>query len=193
MKNFTRLRQGVDVMPLLLAIKRKPELWQADTYLRDYPQGPFKQVQSIILRFPPRYIAKDAKDLADYESRTDQHENVDQPVYANLPQARPLVSGLMAAVEGERLGRVILNKIVPGGRIFPHRDTPAHAQYWDRFHIVLDSSPGNNFTCGEAGEVEQVYMAPGEVWWFQNAKMHEVINNGNRDRIHMVVDIRTPQ
>jgi hypothetical protein len=34
-------------------------------------------------------------------------------------------------------------------------------------------------------------MAPGEVWWFDNSKMHEVINNSADDRLTMIVDIRS--
>ena len=46
---------GVDVIPLNLAIKRMPELWRNDTYLRDYPQGPFGEIESIsnIQQSPP--------------------------------------------------------------------------------------------------------------------------------------------
>ena len=54
MKNFQQITAGIDIMPLLLAIKRRPDLWKADTYLRDYPQGPFAQIESIMLRFPER-------------------------------------------------------------------------------------------------------------------------------------------
>jgi hypothetical protein len=34
-------------------------------------------------------------------------------------------------------------------------------------------------------------MPKGTIWWFDNEKEHEVINNSANDRIHMVVDIRT--
>ena len=94
---------------------------------------------------------------------------------------------LMSYVGGERLGRVMINKIAPGGRVFPHADTPVHANYWDRFHVVLESQPGVDFRCGD----EHVYMEPGSVWWFQNAIEHEVVNKSPGDRIHLIVDIRT--
>jgi len=94
---------------------------------------------------------------------------------------------LMARVGGERLGRVMINKISPGGRIFPHCDTPAHVEYYRRFHIVLQSYVGNVFRAGK----ESVYMRAGEAWWFDNGQEHEVINNSTDDRINMVVDIRT--
>lgn len=186
MDNFQRLATNLNVLPLLLAIKQKPELWKEDTYLRDYPQGPFGEIESIILRFPDRSVHETEEALKQHLAGFDQHENHDQPVYKLLPQARPLIMGLMAAVEGERLGRCIINKIKPGGRIYPHEDTPVHAEYWERYHIVLQSAPGVVFIAGD----EQVYMAPGEAWWFENSTMHEVINNSAEDRIHMVIDIR---
>lgn len=93
----------------------------------------------------------------------------------------------MAFVNGERLGRCIINKIKSGGVIYPHCDGEEHASYWDRFHIVLSSSAGCNFRCGD----ETVHMNQGEVWWFNNKIEHEVVNNSADDRIHLVIDIRT--
>lgn len=190
MQNFYKLGEGLNVMPLMLAIHRHEKssgIWREDTYLRDYPQGPFGDCESIILRFPPRSVHETEEALAQHLANFDQHENVDQEVFKRLPEARPLIWGIMSVVQGERLGRVIINKIKPGGRIFPHADTPAHAEYWDRFHIVLKSSPGVVFRCGE----EQVYMPLGTAWWFNNKLEHEVINNSGDDRIHMIIDIRT--
>jgi len=187
MKNFLRISSGLDVTRLLLAIQRRPELWKEDTYLRDYPQGPFAQIESIMLRFPVKSVHETEAEMLQHTSTYDQHESVDYPPYKLLPEARPLVMDLMAYVGGERLGRVMINKIAPGGQIYPHADTPSHADYYSRFHIVLQSRPGVMFRAGD----EQVYMATGEVWWFDNKQEHEVINNSDTDRIHMIVDIRT--
>ena len=187
MKNFYRLSQGANVVPLMAAISRKPEVWKEDTYLRDYPQGPFGEIESIILRFPLRSVFETEEALHAHEANFDQHENVDQPVYKFFPEARPLIRDLMHLVGGERLGRVMINKIKPGGRIFAHKDTPVHAEYWSRHHIVLQASPGLVFRC----EDEAPEMRTGDVWWFNNSLEHEVINNGADDRVSMVVDIRT--
>lgn len=190
MKNFQHLASGVQVNQLLLAIHRLQkvqEVWREDTYLRDYPQGPFADTESVILRFPPRTVHQTEEALKNHEATFDQHENVDQPIYKLLPEFRPVVFNLMAAVQGERLGRVMVNKLRPGGTVYPHADTPVHALYWDRFHVVLQSAPGCTFRC----ESEKVHMQTGEIWWFNNALEHEVINNSAEDRIHMIVDIRT--
>lgn len=189
MRNFFRLGAGVDVLPLMLAIARRPGLWKEDTYLRDYPQGPFGEVESIMLRFPEKRVFEQEAEVAAYkrgEHFYDQHESIDYPAYQVLPEARPIVMNTFAAAGGERLGRVMINNIKPGGKIFPHEDTPEHVKYYSRFHIVLQSAPGVYFRCGD----ENVYMATGEVWWFNNALEHEVINNSNTDRIHMVLDAR---
>lgn len=190
MENFLKLGSGTSVMPLMLAIHRlakMQEAWKADTYLRDYPQGPFGDTESLILRFPSRSVHETEEALQTHDASFDQHENFDQPVFKLLPEARPLIFQLMTAVQGERLGRVLINKLKPGGRIYPHADTPVHAEYWDRFHIVLQSAPGSLFRCGD----ERVNMETGDVWWFNNRLEHEVNNNSVDDRTHMVVDIRT--
>jgi hypothetical protein len=190
MKNFQKISSGLDIMPLLLAVKRRPELWSKDTFLRNYNQGiPFGCVETIFLRWPPSQdeAKMSEEDIRRYLTGNEQHENVDRDEYKILSEARPIVMNIMHYVGGERLGRVMINKIEPGGRITPHADTPAHADYYSRFHIVLQSSPGVIFRCAD----ENVYMETGSVWWFNNKLEHEVINNSAEERIHMIVDCRT--
>lgn len=187
MKNFLRIAEGVDIIPLLLAIKRQPHLWREDTYLRDYPQGPFGMIESIILRFPERTVHETEELMRQHLAVTDQHESQDYPPYKLLPEARSLIMSLMTRVGGERLGRCMINRVPPGASIYPHADTAAHAEYYDRFHIVLASNPASAFRAGD----EVVNMGVGEVWWFDNSIEHEVKNEGDCDRIHLIVDIRT--
>lgn len=199
MKNFHRIAAGVAADALLLKLAHNPQFWHADTYLRDYPQGPFGETDSIILRFPPRTVkesqaaAKRALKSALQSEwfRIAQHECVDQPIYAQIPEARALVMQLFHATGGTRLGRVFINRIMPGGKIFKHADTPDHANYWHRHHLVLQSAPGVVFRAGD----EELYMAPGEFWYFNNGKdpdhpQHEVINNSGIERLHLVLDVK---
>lgn len=188
MMNFQFL-PSVDPTKLLIAIKSKPDLWKEDTYLRDYPQGPFGEIESIMLRFPEKRVFEQEEEVEAYkrgEHFYDQHESIDYPAYAILSEARQMIMGLMAYVQGERLGRVMINKIAPGGKIFPHADTPEHTNYYTRFHIVLQSAPG----CFIRAENEQLEMRGGDVFWFNNKLEHEVVNNSNVDRISMVIDIK---
>lgn len=193
MKNFYRIVAGIDVTPMMIRLVHHPEYWHADTYLRTFPQGPFSEVDSIICRFPPRSVPATQAEADAILSAPgyDQHECEDLPIYGQLPEVRRIVMQLFQAVAGVRLGRVMLNRIQPGGVIYPHADTPAHADYWHRHHLVLQSAPGVTFRAG----TETVYMAPGEFWYFNNGKApdrpeHEVINNSGVERIHLIMDAR---
>ncbi len=188
MMNF-QLLPSIDPTKLLMKIKQNPDLWKEDTFLRDYPQGPFGEIESIMLRFPEKRVFEQEEELEKYkrgESCFDQHESIDYPAYSILSEARPLVMGLMAYVGGERLGRVMINKIASGGRIYPHADTPEHTDYYTRFHIVLQSGAGCFIRAGD----EQLDMRTGQVFWFNNKLEHEVVNNSDADRISMVIDIK---
>jgi hypothetical protein len=193
LKNFYRIASGVDVTAVMIKLAHNPQLWHADTYLRDYPQGPFGEVDSIICRFPPRSVKETQAEAEAFMTAPgyDQHECKDLPMYDKLPEVRRLVMQMFQAVGGVRLGRVFINRMQPGGRIFKHADTPAHADYWHRHHLVLQSAPGVVFSAGD----EQVYMAPGEFWYFNNGKApdrpeHEVFNGSAVQRLHLVMDAK---
>ncbi|MNK33392.1 Aspartyl/Asparaginyl beta-hydroxylase [compost metagenome] len=197
MQNFHFLAHGVDVNPLMLAIRRQPHLWHEDTFLRKYPQGPFGQTETIMIRFPEKVEGLTEEQIEAYKANQlagyDQYEAVNYPALAALPEARKLVFDLMTRVCGERLGRVMINKVAPGGRIFPHADTPEQTSYYTRFHIVLHGLPGAVLRCGEGADMEEIQMRTGDCFWFANDKVHEVINNSADDRVSMVVDIRLPR
>nr|WP_277397728.1 aspartyl/asparaginyl beta-hydroxylase domain-containing protein [Paraburkholderia sp. Ac-20347] len=104
-----------------------------------------------------------------------------------MPQVRPIVFGLMARVEGTRLGGVMITKIPPGGSVKPHCDDNWHVHHYNtKLYVVLESNP----QCWNRVEDERVAMAPGEVWYFDNTKEHEVVNEGDTDRTTLVICIR---
>lgn len=189
MRNFTQIASGVDVLPLLLAIQCRPELWMLDTYWKNHPAPTFRAVDSIFLRFPdkPPYEFATEADKATYLASVDQMECFDQPAFAVLPEARPLIFGLMARINGERLGRVLINRLSPGAHIPKHRDCDRQDKYYDRFHIALKTNQNVEFITG----AERIYAKDGDVFWFENTEEHEVANHGESDRIHMIVDIKT--
>lgn len=179
MRNFVKIADGVDVVPLLLAVARQPHLWNQNTLRTQHPGTAHAEVDDIWLRF--NEIPDGQPELV-----ADATECINYPAFAALPQARPLIFGLMAKVEGERLGRCMITRLKPGGRILPHEDMGAPATYYERYHVVLLSEPGCVFAAGD----EKVHMRTGEVYWFDNTQTHEVWNNSQEDRVHLIVDIR---
>lgn len=179
MKNFLKIVQGVDVMPLLLALQHQPSLWDGENIRKTYAEdSPHREVSDILLRFSDPSSKKIGDELV--------CENTE--AMRALPQARELVFSLMARVQGVMLGRVMITRLAPGGRIYPHADIKGrYANTYKRFHIVLQSEPGCIFKAGD----EQVYMRPGDVWDFNAHAVHEVVNGSANDRIHLIVDIKT--
>lgn len=182
MKNFQRLQWNNDFTRLAHEIARQPHLWDENKLRTAHTQSPHQEVNDIWLRFQDLEKYK-----GDLKQLIDDHESINYPATLALPSARAILFDLMRLVEGERLGRVLITKLARGKKIAAHVDGGEHAAYYDRYHVVLQGMPGSLFRAGD----ETVQMLTGEVWWFDNAVEHEVVNNSEHDRIHMVVDIRT--
>lgn len=184
MSGFVKIAQGLDTAPVLLALARQPRLWGRRNYRKDIPEGPHSQMTDIWLRYNDE---KPFKESGDYSKFNEQHDSVFYPEWYALPQVRPIVYGLMARVEATRLGGILITKIPPGGRIEPHRDEGWHATHYNtKVYVVLQSNP----QCVNRSEDQHVAMAPGEVWYFDNTKEHEVWNDGPEDRITLIVCMR---
>lgn len=180
MNNFYRMTDAVDPCSLMVQIRRNRSLWNQNRFRTEYPKTPHKDVSDIWLRFQ--------EDPHNFNDVLDGKECVNYPAMWQLTGVRPIITSLMARVDGERLGRVMITSLPPGKTITPHRDEGDYAAYYDRFHVVLQGLPGSTMRCG----TEMVQMQTGEVWWFDNKTEHEVRNSSSDERIHLVIDIRTP-
>jgi hypothetical protein len=180
-RNFQLLAQGINTVPLLHEIQVQPALWNSNPLRTLYPQSPHREADDIWLRFNEIPLEVE-KLLAVAEDK----ECINYEGMAALPCARPIIFDLMRLVEGEQLGRCMITRLAPGKRIYPHEDQGAPAEYYDRYHVMLQNGPGSLFRCGN----ETVNMKAGECWWFENRREHEVVNNSCDDRITMIIDIR---
>lgn len=179
MKHFLLISGNLDVLPLLYAVSIRPELWDQHPYRTGFPGSPHGEVSDILLRFQ-------VPDLeGDIQKSNANHETVPYPAWWILPEARPLVFGLMGRVGATRLGRVMLTQLRPGCAIPAHVDAPPHSTYYQRHHITLCAPPQG---CMFRIEEEGVNMRPGECWWVNNGAEHEVYNDGETERIVLIVD-----
>lgn len=190
MRNFYRIANNMDVVPLMMAINDQSGLWNQYTLRTQAPETPHREIDDIWLRMNDLEKCLQAKETDGF---FDHRESINYPAWEKLPQARDLIMALMTRIQGERLGRCFISRMAPGKCIYPHKDIGDdlsvyydNEPYYSRFHIVLQGLPGSIFKAGD----EQVCMQTGEVWWFDGSQEHEVINNSKDDRIHIVCDIR---
>lgn len=186
MRHFELIASGVDVLPLLHSVVRHPKLWNEHKFRTTFKDTPHAQVDDIWLRFSAEVpdtgtVAQDVNNITWY------------PAFKELPQAQPLIRDLMFRLNAYALGRCVLTRLKPGGRILPHADNKGeyvHQGDIQRYHVVLQGLPGSLYRTGTGDEAETVCMRTGEVWWFNALQEHEVVNNSADDRIHMLVDLR---
>lgn len=153
-------------------------LWNRYSIRTTYPGSAHTDASDIWLRFNDLSLYTPDQ----YYKMFDDLECVD---YFHIPEANKLISDLMEKVNGTKLGRVIITKLPSGGRITPHIDEGAYANYYDRYHIIINNKPGSIFRCGD----ETITMENGDIYWFDTSKEHEVINDSNEDRLTLIVDI----
>lgn len=181
MENFKLVQSGINVMPALTELASHKALWSLHSERQTTPGSPHVDTQTIVLLGPQDGLTADA---AFNCLQTKEFEG-----WQALRECRILTSIVWDLVYAGRPGRVMVVKLKPGGFITPHADEGVYADTFERFHLSLDSLPGNVFYsetregCGEF-----VHMRPGELWWFNHKRSHHVCNMSDLPRLHLIVD-----
>lgn len=85
---------------------------------------------------------------------------------------------------GGQLTKVLVVSLSPHTEVLPHIDEGAYYVDKDRYHLPLQTDGSLN----HCGDEQQIYNE-GELWWFDNKKMHSAKNLTERERIHIIFDI----
>jgi hypothetical protein len=180
---FERVAADLDVMPLHIRLRSKPELFDRRQQRRTGPGSPHSRMVDIWARMNAWENV-----IADWdESRFKPHESVWYPEAKEIPELRPIVYDLMRIVEGDRLGAVLITKLPAGEKIAPHVDGGWHASNHSKFFVPIQNEEGARY-CWEDGYIEPRI---GEAWRFDNSAPHWVDNDSKEDRIALIVCIKT--
>lgn len=169
-----KIAEGIQVGPLLWAIQENPQLWDQNISRTQPVESPHHGLSDIWARYAAPGV-----------DASQPHDAVWYPC-ADLLPVRELVMPLFAAVQGTRLGGVLLTRIPAGAECLPHKDDGWHARYYEKFAIQIQSAPGQAF-CFEG---ESLITKPGDVFWFDNAFTHWVPNPTTYDRITLIVCLK---
>lgn len=178
--NFKLVTQGIYVGPLVVSLREHAEIWSEDTRRQDAPGSPHHATQVIHIRQQPGETA---------DAVFNELEAVDTMAAHFMIGALFPVMRLVLDAIGERgdIGRVMVTRLPPGGKITPHMDEGRYADHFDRFHLCLQADKAS-FACAS----DTVQMHPGELWWFNHKQIHSVWNEGKVDRLHLIVDVQAP-
>jgi aspartyl/asparaginyl beta-hydroxylase (cupin superfamily) len=176
MENFLKLSKDIDPKPFLTEIDNVPSAWEQLTGRQDKIK-----VQREALAIPLRGIRKSK---VQDRRRSDVHESRNTTMSRNFPLIMQFIKDF-AEVQNALPGRAKIANLPPAGKVFPHIDRGEYYLPRDRFHLVLQSSPGNFLAAG----TEKVHLQVGELWWFDNKLPHEAQNNSKQSRIHIIFDL----
>lgn len=150
--------------------------------MRGEGESPHSEMTDIWIRYRdvvPHLISGDFSDFSD------EHDSIWYPSSREIPEVKDVIFSVMSHVRGERLGGVLITKLSPGGKIKPHTDSGWHASYYDKFYVPIEDY-GSEFGF-ESGVIQPKL---GEVYQFDNSKLHWVNNETTGDRIAMIICIK---
>jgi hypothetical protein len=174
LKNFRRVREAVEIEPILEELARQPEAWVEQTGRQGIA------VQQEAEAIPIRGLRKSK--IGD-RKRRDVHESRYTTLSEGFPSVITFIERFADEV-GAKLGRAKIVRLPPGKRVLPHLDRGEYYARRDRYHLVLQSA-GSWMRCGD----EEVTMRGGELWFFNNKAEHEARNDSDHDRIHLIFDL----
>ena len=110
------------------------------------------------------------------------------PAWNVLTAAHGIVFGLMFVLRAVHLGGVLLTKIPAKGRILPHHDRGSwHAEAMNcKVYVPIKANDQCVNYCGD----ESMVIRPGEAVEFDNLIEHSVENDGDSERITLIVCMR---
>lgn len=95
----------------------------------------------------------------------------------------PYLMQVLASL-GAVLGRTRLMRLAGQAEVSPHVDSDYYWAERVRVHVPIRTQPGVRFVCGG----QAINMAEGECWIFDTWREHQVFNDADRQRIHLVAD-----
>ena len=184
MNDFHKLEKRFDVAGIRESILSQPDLWDLNkerTYSKDSPHS---EVSDIWVRYNDiePYRLK-----GDFTGINDEHTSVWYKEAGRISGIKKLTFDLMHEVGGERLGGILITRVRPGGKIERHTDKSWHAEYYSKFYIPIQNAPGAEFHF-DTGVIKP---EEGECYWFDNSCPHWVVNESDKDRIALIICIKT--
>ncbi len=179
---------SVDVEPLVRQLDQNPALWDAIDRRRVAEGTPHGGMKDIWVRYNDH---RPFAERGNWTGFNDAHVPIWYPAWDALPALRPIIFGLMAAVEAEMLCGVLITRIPPGEGIKRHTDDSWHVRYTDKLYVCVKSEPGAVFGAEDESGAEELAPVPGEVHLFDNRLPHWARNESSGDRVTLIVCVRT--
>ena len=173
-----------DYKGILEILKTVPEEeWNKDTVVRNSKEkvdNTNLDTRALMLKY--KSTAATGPGFVDYEKNDVEILNKLQPIL------KQIVSDIKKfyRYENLKLTAILFSELKKGGIIPEHSDAGKMLTTHHRIHIPLVSDPAVKFTLDH----KDYYLEPGHGYEINNQLTHEVRNESNIDRIHMIIDLK---
>jgi hypothetical protein len=116
-------------------------------------------------------------------------ECIDTVFISKFAAVKKLVDHIHTLVNGKRLGRIMLVKLLAGGEVPDHIDPGKYFLTHRRFHVPFITDKKVTFK-GKLGSTP-LHMPVGTLCQLNNRNTHSAKNDSTIDRVHLIVDIET--
>ena len=180
MNAFNKIYSSLDVSYALKELDDNTCLFGEFNARKEAPESPHSEMDDIWVRYGD---ISGMIETGDYSKISDEHDSI---WLKDLPAIKKLCFQVMALVDGERLGGVLITRLGAGGKISPHSDSGWHAEYYSKYYVPIKNAEGAIFGF-DSGVINPCV---GDVWQFDNSETHWVENNSTEDRIAMIVCVK---
>lgn len=185
MSHFTLIARDIDIANLLDEIDANPDLWNQRPERRT-SASPHRETNDIWYRFAT------LEDMAEPGFTERPHKSVWWPAMKVTPSVVDVTGEVWDCLEQSGslhdLGGILATRIPPGCQVYEHDDDIAwHARYYDmKVWVVLRG----NDKCVNTVMDEEMVWKPGEAWHHDNLIRHSVRNEGETERIVLILCFR---
>jgi hypothetical protein len=174
-------KQAYDVKGLQQELQSHPQVWDIYRHRTESPTSPHRETSDIWARYNAFENFH-----GDVKAFNDEHVSSWYPVIESLPEAKSLAERVAKDMKALSIGGVLITRIQPGKRVYPHADKGWHAQHYEKFALQVKGDDKQAFHF----EGEDLVTEDGDLFWFDNAYPHWVTNESDRERITMVICLR---
>ena len=178
MQNISSLGQRFDVSAIRAQLSSHPHVWDEHRWRTNHPKSPHREVSDVWVRYNA------ISNLGPHFN--DEHHSIWYPVAEKLPAIEDLCQQMLEMTGSDRLGGVLITQIPPGRQVYPHVDRGWHAEFYEKFAILLQGTPEQSF-CFEDGEFR---CEEGDSFTFNNQACHWVLNPTDTPRITLIICAR---
>lgn len=169
-------------------VLKDPTLWNEYTHRTRNTESPHHGLSDIWVRYAPFSEIAEGK-----HDPWNPFKRVYYPVSERLqPYLGKVVNNVFRFVFGQELGVILITKIPPGVQCKPHVDDGWAPNYFTKYAFQIQSNEDQKFNVKwNRGVTQELVTKPGDLFFFDNSRLHYVNNDSDEDRITLIMTIKT--